>query len=75
MAHKLENKESMYRGKEFIEKMACMVALYSQALNHSRDTTSIGIYLNRSCNTYYCMCLLNGILAVMSWLNDFLYNQ
>lgn len=74
-AYKLENKESRYRGKEFIGKMACMVALYSQALNHSRDTTSIGKYLNRSCNTYYCMCLLNGILAVMSWLDEFVKNQ
>lgn len=74
-AYKLENKESMYRGKEFIGKMACMVALYSQALNHSRDTTSIGKYLNRSGNTYYCMCLLNGILAVMSWLDELINNQ
>jgi hypothetical protein len=74
-ALKLENRESRYRGREYIGKMACMVALYSQALNHSRDTTSVGKYLNRSGNTYYCMCLLNGILTVMSWLNDFLDNQ
>ena len=74
-AYKLEKKESKYEGQEFIGKMACMVALYSQALNHSRDTTTVGKYLNRSGNAYYCMCLLNGFLAVMSWLNDFIDNQ
>ena len=69
----LENKYSCnYRGKEYMGRLACMTALYSQSLNHDRSTTAIGKYLNRTRDPYYIPCLINGILSVMTWLPEFI---
>ena len=71
----LEHRDTEYIGKDYIGKMACMLALFSQPLNHGKLETSAGVYLNSSGNKYYLSCLVEGMLAVMSWLPDFLKNN
>lgn len=71
----LEHRDTEYIGKDYIGKMACMLALFSQPLNHGRLETSAGIYLNNSGNKYYLSCLVEGMLAIMAWLPDFLRNN
>lgn len=75
-AFKFENKKScQYVGQEYIGKMACMTALYSQSLNHDRNGTDVGKYLNKAGDPYYVPCLVNGVLSVMTWLPYFIQNN
>lgn len=68
---KFENKNlCQYVGQDYMGKIACMTALYSQSLNHKG--TPVVEYLNRAGNPYYIPCLVNGVLSVMTWLPEFL---
>ena len=72
-AFKFENKKiCQYVGQDYMGKMACMTALYSQALNHDRTKTDIGKYLSKIGDPYYIPCLVNGMLSIMTWLPEFL---
>ena len=72
-AFKLENKKiCQYVGQDYIGKLACMTALYSQSLNHDRGNTIVGKYLNETGDPYYIPCLINGMLSVMTWLPEFI---
>lgn len=71
----LEHRNTQYKGKEYISKMACMVALFSQPLNHGKLQTEAGKYLYRSGNKFYLSCLVEGMLAVMTWLPELINNN
>ena len=60
-----------YIGRSYIGDMIRMVGLYSQAINHG-TRVEIRTYLNSSGNKYYLSCLVEGMLAIMSWLPEFL---
>lgn len=75
-AFKFENKKlCQYAGQDYMGKMACMTALYSQSLNHDRTKTDIGKYLSKTGDPYYVPCLVNGMLSFMTWLPEFLKNN
>ena len=61
-----------YKGRFYIGEIARMVGLYSQALNHGKSKTEIRNYLYTSGNRNYLSCLVEGMLAIMSWLPEFL---
>ena len=70
-AFKFENKNlCQYVGQDYMGKIACMTALYSQSLNHK--STPIMEYLSRTGNPYYIPCLVAGVLSVMAWIPEFL---
>lgn len=70
-AFKFENKKLChYIGQDYMGKIACMTALYSQSLNHDRTKTDIGKYLSQIGDPYYIPCLVNGILSFMTWLPE-----
>lgn len=72
-AFKFENKKlCQYVGQDYMGKIACMTALYSQSLNHDRSKTDIGKYLSKIGDPYYIPCLVNGILSIMTWLPEFI---
>lgn len=72
-AFKFENKKlCQYVGQDYMGKLACMTALYSQSLNHDRTKTDVGKYLNKIGDPYYIPCLVNGILSIMTWLPEFI---
>ena len=69
-AFKFENRKlCQYEGQDYIGKMACMTALFSQSLNHS--ATPVRTYLSNSGDPYYLSCLVNGLLSIMTWLPEF----
>lgn len=75
-AYKLENKNlSQYVGQDYMGKLACMIAIYSQSLNHDRSNTEVGKYLSQTGDPYYIPCLVNGMLSIMTWLPVFLKNN
>ncbi len=70
-AFKFENKKlCQYVGQDYMGKLACMTALYSQSLNHDRTKTDIGKYLSHIGDPYYLRCLVNGMLSIMTWLPE-----
>lgn len=72
-AYKFDNKNlSQYVGQDYMGKLACMIALYSQSLNHDRSNTEVGKYLSQTGDPYYIPCLVNGMLSIMTWLPVFL---
>ena len=75
-AFMFDNKKlCQYVGQDYMGKLACMIALYSQSLNHDRSKTEIGKYLSRTSDPYYIQCLVNGLLSFMTWLPQFINNN
>ena len=47
-------------------------ALNSQPLNHDVSKTAIGQYLNNAGNKYFIPLLVDSMLAIITWLPEFL---
>jgi len=69
-AYTFENRDTAYIGKDYMGKMLTMIALYSQPLNHG-EANSVK-YISDSKNHYYLSCLVDGMLAIMAWLPEFI---
>lgn len=68
----LDNRGHNYVGREYMGRIMVMTALNSQPLNHDVSKTAIGQYLNNAGNKYFIPLLVDSMLAVITWLPEFL---